>query len=140
MVKNSTKNIIALSIIAVVLIIFLISYNPILKPSYISMKTACFPEDINLTEQGFVITGVFKVDSEGKEDIEVRIPENPELLEERKSTIKHEWCHAIQFRQGRIKSCKLGGSFKYIQEVECYIAQRVPDDFYNKIYGEPLVK
>jgi len=130
--KNMVKLIfVFFSFLCFLFCLFLI-YTNILYPAQLSLKVDCNKISIvELKDLGYYVGGFYN-SSENKITItnETYIYAS-EFIGELQ---KHEKCHQVQFSQNRLANCnhKL---ILYLNEVECYIAQKLPDSFYNKIYG-----
>jgi hypothetical protein len=106
-------------------------YRQILLPSYASVTSVCFPENIpkNFVEMGS--TSYAFNTTTNKTTIIVKINNNDTKL------LKHEYCHVSQFtrkltwRNGCNNINLLG---KYLGEVECYIAEELPNSVYEQLY------
>ncbi len=121
-----------LIIFVIVFTIFLLIYKPILRSSYFSIVAVCVinGEDI-LAENNLTIGGQTRItyNKTGVENITVILYTNNTRIR------KHETIHVVQTKQNRIFGCK-HILFAYLNEVEAYTMQRLPDDIFRKMYGE----
>lgn len=113
-------------------------YNSILFPAYLSTAQVCYPEKLDALKcsGGFVQAGEFRAVNNGT-GVEKTISLRYDYPDQR--VAKHEWCHNIQYEQGRLFHCGSFGAGTFIVESECYVAQRLPKGIYEKIYGAPGV-
>src|SRR5258708_1959851 len=113
-------------------------YDHIFYPAFKSTEGECFEEEalvLNQTRAApgeSAIAGAFQVSPNGTSKITVLF-DFPD-----RRVLKHEWCHARQYQQGRMFGCELAGTLKMVVESECYVAQRLPDEIYDWVYGKPL--
>ena len=112
-------------------------YYNVLYPSYLSTQEACNPkkQPIEEPKTNFITAGVFtqKFKEDGKVERKIEIYRDYQD----KRVLKHENCHLQQSLQNRLHSCqKEEIKFHYLNEVECYIAQKLPNIIYEKFYGE----
>lgn len=113
----------------IVIILMILSYK-VVYLAYLSTKVGCFPEKISQEQnQTFKIAGKIETNN-NTATISIYSSNIP--------VIKHEYCHLAQFKQNRLSGCYLGGFYRFIDESECYIAQRLPDGLYKPIYGDYL--
>lgn len=123
-------------VLAVLVLLVVVSWD-ILRFSYVSTAKACFPETReNLEQKGYVSVGRHSVEPNGTSKIEIFVPPDPRFAEIRKTAIKHEFVHEKQSRQHRVFGCQLWGAFRFLNEVEAYVGQRLPDSVYGKVYGK----
>lgn len=129
--KKRTGLFIVIAIISILFILASLFFRLVTFPAYLSVVSVCAPEDIaeeQTTDKGFVLAGQFTAGGGVDPEIKIFVP-SPQVA-------KHENCHQTQFEEGRLNSCVLIVN-KYIDEVECYIAQRLPDSTYIIRYGVP---
>lgn len=96
-------------------------HNEIMRPAYLSIKVGC-AEQSNSTQSmrdyakslGVTVAGVH---NRKTGEIKVFVPDPDE------SVLKHELCHQKQHKEGYLYTCDQK-FFKFLNEVECYIAQR----------------
>ena len=123
---------ILLIIFVIIFTIFLLIYKPILRPSYFSIVAVCAidGEDI-LAENNLTVGGqtIITYNETGVENITVIIYGNDTYLR------KHETIHVVQARQNKLFGCTQI-LFAYLNEVEAYTMQNLPDKIFIKIYGE----
>lgn len=129
--KNRTTLIIVIAIASVLFILASLFFRLVTFPAFISVISVCAPEDIaekQLEDSGFVLAGQFTAGRGVDPEILIFVSDPLVPL--------HENCHQTQFDEGRLNSCALIVN-KYIDEVECYIAQRLPEPLYTIRYGVP---
>lgn len=129
--KKNIKIIILVSIISFIVLILSYFISIIIIHSFLSVKTTCFPPETE-EESDVIVLGYFQVNESGGSEISINVPRTyPEL---RLSTIKHELCHKKQFEKNRLFNCFAGGTFLFINENECYIAQKLNNNLYQRLY------
>ena len=102
--------IVILMSLVIILAIGVFIYNPILYPSYLSVKYACSETPMNLTRTGWIVAGMF---------IEKETGTNLVVYDQDPKTLIHEQCHKQQYEQHRLFDCN-HQILKYINELECY--------------------
>jgi hypothetical protein len=117
----------------ILLTILIILTKFIFYPAYISTIKSCYPEKF---EDKYSKEWI-KVGSTTQKDnsIEIKIIENLNPLE-LKRTIKHEYIHYLQSKSNRLYSCKKISIGRYINELEAYTGEYLPDFIYKSIYGD----
>lgn len=125
--------------LAIIILLGFLSYHFYLKdmifePAYMSYASQCIPhgEQIAL-DNGYFSVGQTSYNSVTG-NISVEIDADYAKTDTDNTVLRHEYCHVSQFRNKRAFSCffSIGN---YINEVECYIAEYLPDDIYVRIYG-----
>jgi len=114
----------SLIFLAVFIFIFAVVWSSveIFYPSYLSVQSACgVISEEELEDNGLIIGGsaFFNITEDGEEEITLQVFTSLD------STYRHEFCHVIQNRQGRLFSCE-HKFLKFFNEVECYTLQRFP--------------
>lgn len=120
-----------------ILLISLVIYSSIIKPSYVSYLIACNP---NLSEEKFpdsVILGQTTsfINESGELEIKVEVLDIGNIKEERK-TLRHELVHVSQIKRG-FPSLRCSNPVqKYIAEVEAYTLENLPDNIFYIFYDK----
>lgn len=117
-------------IIVFALMIFILSFLFIFRPAYWSTSSVCFEKELPCTVKraGMIIIN----QTNNQTDVEIKIFER-ESTPEYEIAEKHEYCHLQQYKQGRFYSCDIP-ALVYLNEVECYTAQYLPNSIYNLFY------
>ncbi len=115
----------------ILVMLFIMAWSLVLSPAYYSLQNDC-PEfegsgAFNIPQTTLGTTTIY-YNSQGEyidSQIEV-FTEDPEVL-------KHELCHVHQAETGDTGSCSNPKTI-YFAEVECYVAQRLPDKIFYWLY------
>jgi len=111
------------SILIIILIILGFILLKIFYMSYLSVYGACN----NVVPEGYVVSG-----SVTQEEVNDSIVNVVRLKSFKTSTLKHEYCHVNQNIDKRNSYCNLK---HYINEIECYSSEYIPNFLYKSIYG-----
>lgn len=135
MKRRTKRKLIIAGVIALILLTVLVVLAwDIVHLSYVSMASVCYPQmQEKFESQGFVTLGVF-TGSAGNTTVQVFV--NPKYEELHRRVLKHELIHKRQYEQGRsFLGCSLFGVFSYVNELEAYTFQNLPDRIFEKLYG-----
>lgn len=94
------------------------SYNKYVYPAYLSMQSDCnIIDEIELRQKGFIISGYYS-------------PSTDEICvkggKDNKKTLRHEYIHRIQKKQGRSASSCDNKIKVFLNELEAYILEDFP--------------
>ena len=133
--KMGYKNILIPILIAISLGLFVIFVINIYYKADISVKGICFPEKMPTN----IIIGGETTYNNGTTNIKIFVEDKD------KKILKHELCHANQFKRKTIYISKnqcqgLGLVGFYLIEIECYTSQNIPNKIFDKIYNVKLSK
>lgn len=110
----------------IILLLFLLFffYQSIIKPSILSVKTACGEiTDEELNESGYFVAGEYNPSTK-----------NITIYFNSSSVNRHENCHFVQDIKGRnYNNCDQNFG-KFLNEIECKISEYLPGRLYNWIY------
>lgn len=118
--------------------LLLLIFN-IFIPAHYSLVQSCLPKDVSsqiLRNAGYYTTGSAVATLENNTIKNITITTSPKLEDypkEKLQVLKHEYCHKKQMLKDTSISCNKPQGM-YLKEVECYIAQYMPDVLYEKLY------
>ncbi len=108
------------------ILVFLVLYDNLLYPSYLSYAAQC--SNLDLEEVGYITAGTYTPSTD-----EIYI--NPSLTEKQKiSTQKHELVHRYQNLVGRRNGCDEPFGV-YLNELEAYSGEYLSINTFNQIYN-----
>jgi hypothetical protein len=137
-IKKMKRRLLILNVLLVTLfilllftVVFFAGYKEVFRPAYYSTALKCFTVgDLIVQEKGGAVQGQLRVTGNTNATISIFVddPEN--------EVLKHEIIHLRQFEQGRLSQCGLFGIASYLNEVEAYLFDGLPDPIYKKLYGD----
>lgn len=116
-------------VLTILLFLFLLLYRPIFYPSYLSVVSVCYPDAPVLENVTTMGTTIVWYNETGIENVSVILySDDPKYA-------RHEHVHVVQATQHRLFGCN-NIPFMYLNEVEAYTGQNLPDNIFIWVYGE----
>jgi len=116
-------------ILTVLFVLFVLLYRPIFYPSYLSVVSACYPDAEVLKNVTVIGKTIVCYNESGIENITIILYSDDQIY------AKHEHVHVAQATSHRLFGCN-NIIFAYLNEVEAYLMQNLPDNIFEWIYGE----
>jgi len=133
--RNGTTKIVLKSIFFAFLIVLLLMFSfYIIMPSIASTMSSCtHVNNVTILGLKYIKVGELNVTLNpvtNKTNTTINVFETTNI----DSTYKHEYCHLAQFKEKRLFNCNYGGSFRFVNEIECSMSEYYPNWMYKGLY------